>query len=259
MYQTITLGCDFLLTLSGTELMKVLSGDGLIILSAALLFTGIASATKTDQLKPAQATSPTYTASGSMSKKSALLLTNLLRNPHLQVKATVGNQQHPNIRATSPTYTASGTMSKKSALLLTNLLRNPHLKVKAIAGNQQPQSQAKRPMDVSVRYTIKGTTDRQTVLKLKRLLKNSKNIQIIAHANVNLPSRIVRQQPRSNAIVQPSRPFIGAYKPFYYKGTPPVYIQGNTMWYPIPVRSSASQNHDQAPFPMNYSLKVAGK
>lgn len=205
---------------------------------------------------------PTYTASGTMSKKKAILLTNLLRNPHLKVKAFVKRHRPSNTNLTkaplnSPTYTASGTMSKKTAVLLTNLLRNPHLKVKAEVGNKIAR-RASNPTEVTVNYTITGKTDRQTALKLKRLLKNSNKIKISAHATVNLPNRLTGQRTLSQQPHQFNHSFIGAYQPFYYNGRPPAYIQGNTIWYPVPVLTFFP-NLNQAPDSTNNSVDIVNK
>jgi len=190
--------------------MKLFTGDGVVILGVALLFTGVASATKTKDLQSPNVLSAntTYTASGTMSKQQAILLTNLLRNPHLRVKAEVGRQITARINNRSlssapvanPTYSVSGTMSKKQAILLANLLRNPHLQVKADVGRLAVQH----------------------------------------------PSIRINDQ------------FIGVYKPFNYNGRPPVYIQGNTLWYPVPV-ATVTPKIEQTSAPMNYSLDVVSK
>jgi len=174
--------------------MKLFTENGLI-LAAALVFTGAASANKSDTIRlPAQLnTGTSYTAHGTMDKKTAMMVKYLLRNPHLQVKAELHRHRQP----------------------------------------------AKPKTDVTVNYTIKGTTDRQTVLKLKRLLQNSKHIKITARANINAKPRLVQNQRPARA--RPTR-YVPAYTPFYYNGKPPVYIQGNTIYYPIPVQSQAYQD-----------------
>ena len=135
------------------------------------------------------------------------------------------------------TYTANGKMDKKTAVMLVNLLRNPHLKVRATVNGQRlqtispEQTTNKKLTDVFVNYTITGKTDRKTVLKLKRLMQNSKHIQISAQMNINTNQQRIVNIPRAQNHPQ----FIGGYTPFYAKSLPPVYVQGNTVWMPIPV------------------------
>ena len=142
-------------------------------------------------------------------------------------------------------YTANGKMDKKTAVMLVNLLRNPHLQVRATVNGQRLQTVSpeqttnKKLTDVFVNYTITGKTDRKTVLKLKRLMQNSKHIQISAHMNINTTQqRMVNttQQRMVNTPRPQNHPqFIGGYTPFYARSLPPVYVQGNTVWMPIPV------------------------
>lgn len=181
--------------------MKLFTENGLI-LAAALVFTGAASANKSDTIRlPAQLnTGTSYTAHGTMDKKTAMMVKYLLRNPHLQVKAEV-HRHHP---------------------------------------------VAKPKTDVTVNYTIKGTTDRQTVLKLKRLLQNSKHIKIIARANINAKPHMAQNQRPARVYPAPNMTrYVPAYTPFYYNGVPPVYIQGNTVYYPVPVQSQAFKGQDK--------------
>ena len=135
------------------------------------------------------------------------------------------------------TYTANGKMDKKTAVMLVNLLRNPHLQVRATVNGQRlqtispKQTANKKLTDVFVNYTVTGKTDRKTVLKLKKLMQNSKHLQISAQMNINTNQQRITNTPRPQNHPQ----FIGGYTPFYASSLPPVYVQGNTVWMPIPV------------------------
>ncbi len=148
------------------------------------------------------------------------------------------NQLIPNA-----TYTANGTMDKKTAIMLVNLLRNPHLKVRASVNGQRlqtinPEQTAKKKLtDAFVNYTITGKTDRKTVLKLKRLMQNSKQIQISAQMNINTQQQRIMNIPHPQYNPQ----FIGGYTPFYANSLPPVYVQGNTVWMPVPVNMEVNR------------------
>jgi hypothetical protein len=167
------------------------------VLTIALITTS-ASATKSVEITNAPSSNnfsqdKTYTASGTMDKKMALMLTNLLRNPHLQVRAEINGQALQTI--------------------------NPNLSLK-------------NPMDILANYTITGKTDRKTVLKLKRLLQNNQQLQISAKATFSNNTHNVAQHTNAPAF-QSRPQFIPAYTPFYSNITPPAYIQGNTLWMPI--------------------------
>ncbi len=150
--------------------------------------------------------------------------------------ANFSNQTSNNM-APNATYTASGKMDKKTAVMLVNLLRNPHLKVRATVNGQRlqtinpEQATSKKLTDVFVKYTITGKTDRKTVLKLKKLMQKSKHLQISAQMNINTNQQRTVNTPRTQNHPQ----FIGGYTPFYARSLPPVYVQGNTVWMPIPV------------------------
>ena len=147
------------------------------------------------------------------------------------------SSQTSNKMVPNTTYTANGTMNKKTAVMLVNLLRNPHLQVRATVNGQRlqtispEQTSNKKLTDVLVNYTITGKTDRKTVLKLKKLMQNSKHLQISAHMNINSNQQRIANTPRPQ--YQPQ--FIGGYTPFYASSLPPVYVQGNVVWMPIPV------------------------
>jgi len=131
------------------------------ILTIALLSTP-ASATKSLNTadKPSTFTAnKSYTASGKMDRKMALMLTNLLRNPHLQVRAEINGK---------PLQTISPQVSIN-----------------------------KSPMDVLTNYTITGKTDKKTVLKLKKMLQSGQPLDISAQVNFNTHTpRRVANAPR---------------------------------------------------------------
>lgn len=137
------------------------------------------------------------------------------------------------------TYTANGKMDKKTAVMLVNLLRNPHLQVRATVNGERLQTISpqktvnKKLTDVFVNYTITGKTDRKTVLKLKKMMQNSKHIQINAHMNINTNQQYIAKTNTPSLKNHPQ--FIGGYTPFYANSLPPVYVQGNTVWMPVPV------------------------
>jgi len=130
-----------------------LNAEKLYLLSSAALTIALAT-TSASANKPTNAFSAsnnlsnntTYTASGKMDRKTAVMLTNLLRNPHLQVRAKINGQ---------PLQTIS------------------------------PKPAMKNPMNILANYTITGKTDRKTVLRLKKLLQNNQHLQINAEANFN--------------------------------------------------------------------------
>ena len=89
-----------------------------LLLSATVLFTGSTSATKTVELSPNNTLNmaKTYTAHGSMDKKTALIIKYLMRNPHLQDRAYTGTHTARIGRHTSHlnvTYTIKGIRIKK--------------------------------------------------------------------------------------------------------------------------------------------------
>ncbi len=154
-------------------------------------------------------------------------------------------------QTSAPSYTASGTMSKKTALMLTNLLKNPHLTVKAIAGKKSARSNL-------VTYTITGKTSRANALKLKQLLQSNQEITMNVRPQTNMGNQRqlqVAQQQRLPS--QNLQNFPGAYQPFYYYGRPPLFVQGNIVWYPIPALQQQAQQFTQAPYPMDYAKALA--
>jgi len=222
--------------------MKFLSKNGLI-LSAAVLFMGIASANKADNDADAIAVNlptdtKTYTASGSTDLKTAQMLVNLLRNPHLKAKAVVHPATKDTVqipkKASDRVYTAHGKTDQKTAQMLINLLRNPHLKVKA---EVHPAVKQK-----DIYYTVSGRTKIENIKKLKALLQSNKHVNITVQANkkagssINLNAKI---QPAQQYIYQDYSALITKGQPFYHYGRPPVFIRGNTLWYPVAVTTQA--------------------
>lgn len=180
---------------------------------------------------------------------TTLCVVAMLNNP---ASATKMNEK---ASVSNPTYTSNGKMDKKTAIMLINLLRNPHLQVRASVNGQplqtiSPQTAAasmSRPTNVLVNYTITGKTSRANVLKLKRLMQNSKHISISAHANIRSnPQRMANTQRFQNQ-------FITGYTPFYSNVTPPTYIQGNVVWMPIPINNpvTALPNYSTEMFARN--------
>ena len=111
-----------------------------LLLSATVLFTGTTSATKTVELTTNNTLNmaKTYTAHGSMDKKTALMIKYLLRNPHLQVRAYTGthtSQMDRHVNKSSHlnvTYTIKGKTDRKTALRLKKLFQNSkHISVTA--------------------------------------------------------------------------------------------------------------------------------
>jgi hypothetical protein len=148
-------------------------------------------------------------------------------------------------------YTAHGTMSKKTALMVKYLLRNPHLKVSAVLSKPAQHSNQAMAQKNTFSYTVTGTTDRKTALKLKRMFQQNKHISI--SATVSRPTQSVETYTT----------YYPGYTPFYYKGTPPVYREGNTVWYPVkieeqPVADSQISRFNE-PYPMTYSNMMVGK
>ncbi len=131
-------------------------------------------------------------------------------------------------------YTAHGTTDRRTALLFQQLMKNrQQLQINAEV-IQRPTQSSKRSVEVAVNYTIHGRTSLKKVRQMIELFKNNKEVQVIAQANVKAnPSKInqgayVNQQRNYNAFPAP-------YQPFYYNGYPPVFMHGNTIWYPVPV------------------------
>ena len=233
--------------------MKLFSKSG-FILTVAVLFTGVAWANQLVLDKTVNGSLPvvvsgnskTYTATGSTDIRTAQMLINLLRNPQLVVKAEVGASVAPAkdianlpVNTNDPTYTAHGKVDQKTALLLVNLLKNPHLKVKAevhkkVKGNTVNTSNA------SVAYSISGKTDLNTIKKLKKLLENNKQVQMNVNSNNGMKLSGISLAGNAKPSVQQYlyqdySTIISKGKTFYHNGRPPVFIQGNTLWYPVAV------------------------
>lgn len=219
--------------------MRFFSENG-IILTAVILFTGVASANKAEEvITPDLPTNnKAYTATGSTDLKTAKMLVNLLRNPHLKVQAKVNFPQ----TSSDPSYTAHGKTDLKTATMLINLLRNPHLKVKA----ELHSSNTKSSNDMY--YSISGSTDKQTIKKLRALLQNNKQIQISVQKSNKRSKNVAyttntRKQPQPQAqqyLYKNYSAIVAQGMPFYHYGRPPVFIQGKTLWYPVIVAAPPS-------------------
>jgi GrpB-like predicted nucleotidyltransferase (UPF0157 family) len=263
--------------------MKNIFEKGLIIYSAAML-AGIVTATNVlaNYADPTNnnVKSVSYTANGKTDKKTALLFQQLLKNnPNLQIEAQVikrpltqANQNQKvtasnNVLVGSPTparnkvksvsYTAHGKTDRKTALLFQQLLKNNrNLQIQTQVIKRSVPS-AKRNLVVSVNYTVTGKTNMNTVRKLVKLFKNNKEVEIIAKANINASTS--RQQNIQYGHNNWKYNTFPIQQPFYYKGYPPVYIQGNTMWYPVQVNTQAyPQNNTVSNISTPKSLAVAG-
>jgi len=174
----------------------------------------------------------------------------MLNNPASATKANEAaenaniSKQTSNKLESNSSYNANGSMDKKTAMMLINLLRNPHLQVRAEINGQRlqtisPEQATKKNLsNVLVNYTITGKTDRKTVLKLKKLMQNSKHIQISAHMNINTNQQRLVSAPRYQNYPQ----FIGGYTPFYSNSLPPVYVQDNTIWMPVPINTPLTKS-----------------
>ena len=74
------------------------SSKKIVLLSTAVcaisILASTASANKSVESKIAKvASTPSYSVNGKMNKKTAMMLINLLRNPHLQMRAEVNGQR----------------------------------------------------------------------------------------------------------------------------------------------------------------------
>lgn len=221
--------------------MKLFSKGGLLLTTAVLLM-GIASANKPDKMaiQHFPDDNKTYTANGTTDLKTAEMLVNLLRNPHLKVQAvaqiSAGNEIKLPTNSNDSVYTAHGKTDKKTAMLLVNLLRNPHLQVKAEVHPKVTQNTA------NTYYSISGKTDIKNIKKLQALLKSNKHIQINVQGNKK-PN--VNLNAHSNPHMQQYRyidysAIISQGRSFYHNGRPPVFIQGSTLWYPVPVQGKTT-------------------
>jgi hypothetical protein len=166
--------------------MKI-NAEKLYLLSSAALTVALAT-TSASANKPTIAfnapnslnDNATYTASGKMDRKTAVMLTNLLRNPHLQVRAKINGQ---------PLQTIS------------------------------PKPAMKNPINILANYTITGKTDRKTVLRLKKLLQNNQHLQIQAEANFNNNTQRVVTAPKiqnHNRFIAGYTPFYSKVTPPAY-------------------------------------------
>jgi len=221
--------------------MKFFFKTGLI-LSVTVLVMGFASANKADSVDKVASVptdNKTYTASGSTDIETAQMLVNLLRNPHLKVKAEVNTSKSKIAfpqNANDPVYTAHGKTDKQTALMLINLLRNPHLRVKAEVYPSAKQN------NLYYDYSISGRTNVANIKKLQALLKSNKQINITVQANKETGSAInlnAKAQPAQQYLYQDYSTIIAQGLPFYHNGRPPVFIRGNTLWYPIAVTTQA--------------------
>jgi hypothetical protein len=147
----------------------------------------------------------------------------------------------------SKTYTARGTTNFKTALMIKYLLKNPYLRVEASAGNQHIKNQQlldndKNNTGLLISYTIKGTTSKRVALQLKKLFETNQHISVSTSITIPQPRQFAKKQYQPKSIKSYSIHY-PEYTPFYYKGLPPTYTNGRTLWMPIKIeeRQTASK------------------
>lgn len=159
----------------------------------------------------------------------------------------------------SVSYTAHGKTDIKTARLFKQLMQNNrNLQIHAEV-IKQPVRQNKPQKEVDINYTITGKTDMKTVRKLIKLFNNSKAIEISMVANSGSQTAKQKRQQKeympkqkqdlnngsANAYVYNyPQPYYYGYNTVYYGYNiyPPVYVQGNIIWYPVPVVDSYVNN-----------------
>ncbi len=184
------------------------------VFMAICIFGSVSAANLSQSSSITPNTQVSYTANGTMSKETALLLKRLLQNnKNLEIHAEVSTPRP----------------SKYN-----NRLRNP-----------------KMPVEVSVNYTVTGKTTVANVRKLKRLLKTHKHIEIVAEANIDLNQAITTRfiQPTTqytqtspntyypnstyNSAYYPSMQYGYAYQ--QYAGYAIQPVSQPMIWYRVPV------------------------
>ncbi len=173
-------------------------------------------------------------------KKGLLLGTSVLIIDATQADLLTSPNSNNYIR-TSKTYIAKGTTDYKTALMIKYLLKNPYLRVEAYTGKHQIKSQKivsnnHSDADILISYTIKGTTTKRNALKLKKLFETNQHISVSTkllvsrQGSVTKLSRNQQEQTHSYSTRYPE------YTPFYYKGVPPTYTNGKTLWMPVKIK-----------------------
>lgn len=164
------------------------------------------------------------------------------------------NNTHNAIQQTTQnvSYTAHGKTDRQTARLFQQLMQNNrNLQIHAEV-IKKPVSYNKPQKDVNINYTISGKTDMKTVRKLIKLFNNSKAIEISMIANSG--SQTAKQKPQlkelkpqknqnlyngsaSAYVYNYPQPYFYGYNTAYYgyNNYPPVYVQGNIIWYPVPI------------------------
>lgn len=233
--------------------MKKLSAHGIIVCTG-LLMTGITSAINASTAQSTIA-APTinyqnisYTASGKTDKKTAMLFQQLMKNNKgLEVHAEVVRNPAPKQNHQNFSYTARGKTDRKTALLFQQLMKNNkdlevHAKVNRVLSPNR-----NRQVEVAVNYTVHGKTSMKNLRKLIKLFQSSKEVYVSATTNVRSktakrnPKQEVPKPQKNQNLYNNSDTAYAYYPPAYpiysygYNGYPPVYIQGNTMWVPVPV------------------------
>jgi len=168
-------------------------------------------------------------------------------------------------------YTAHGKTDRRTAMLFQQLLKqqkNHNLQV-----HVDVTKRAARSSNKNFTYTITGKTSIRNVKKLMQLFKTNKHVEIVAQANPvsnqssshqqgayakqqqfqqRLQQRQLQKQWGFNQLPAP-------YQPFSYVGKPPVFIQGNILWYPMPITKAPQKIAKQAPYQVDYSALLANK
>lgn len=260
--------------------MKKLSANGIIV-CAGLLMTGITSAINAGTAQsiisaPKQNfQNISYTSSGKTDRKTAMLFQQLMKNNKgLEVHAKVLRKPAPSQNYQNFSYSARGKTDRKTALLFQQLMKNnKDLEVHAEI-TRMPSSNRNRQVEVAVNYTVHGKTSMNNLKKLIKLFQTSKEVHVSATANVRTNNTAKRnpkqdrpqQQRNPNLYNNADSAFVfnnnpaNYYPTFYYPGYPPVYIQGNTMWIPVPIEPQQYQTaYLEPPFPMDYSSSIAKK
>ena len=185
---------------------------------------------------------------------SAILVTGIVSaNKSETINTTTAN----NHATHNISYTAHGKTDRRTARLFRQLLQNnPNMQIHAEV-IQKPAYQNRRPVEVSVNYTIRGKTSMRTVRRMIELFKNSKEVQVSATAK--LRARRPAQQNRYVSQPRYQNYYIPAYQPFYYNGYPPTFVQGNTIWYPVPLGVQPVSENKVQNTPQAQQLLVAGQ
>ncbi|MCF6205166.1 MAG: hypothetical protein L3J59_16135 [Methylococcaceae bacterium] len=174
-----------------------------------------------------------------ISKKGLLLSTSVLLIGATQADLLTSPNSNNDIQ-TRKTYTAKGTTNYKTALMIKNLLKNPYLRVEAYTGKQQSKNQNiignnHSDADILISYTIKGTTTKRNALKLKKLFETNQHISVSTNILVSRQGSVTELSRNQQEATHSYSTHYPEYTPFYYKGVPPTYTNGRTLWMPVKI------------------------